>query len=110
MWGSPLGAGRVRNDRGDRVPGRFVADHIEVIWDLDSELAEQAAELGVALARATTPNSQPRFARLALDLADEMREGREPARVPGGQPVPVQDPVSAAGTAPRVRGHRGRGG
>ncbi|MCB9408171.1 ferrochelatase [Mycolicibacterium sp.] len=71
-------------------PVGFVADHIEVIWDLDSELAEQAAELGVALARATTPNSQPRFARLALDLADEMREGREPARVPGGQPVPVQ--------------------
>lgn len=69
-------------------PVGFVADHIEVIWDLDSELAEQAAELGVALARATTPNSQPRFARLALDLADETRQGRDPARVPGGQPVP----------------------
>ena len=58
-------------------PGGFVADHIEVIWDLDSELAEQADELGVALARATTPNAQPRFAAMALDLLDEKRDGRE---------------------------------
>ena len=69
-------------------PVGFVADHIEVIWDLDSELAEQAAELGVALARATTPNSQLRFARLALDLLDEVRHGTEAARVVGRQPVP----------------------
>lgn len=69
-------------------PVGFVADHIEVIWDLDSELAEQAAELGVALARATTPNAQPRFARLALDLLDELRDGREESRVAGAEPVP----------------------
>ena len=69
-------------------PVGFVADHIEVIWDLDSELAEQAEELGVALARATTPNAQPRFARLALDLLDEVREGRDPSRVVGVEPVP----------------------
>lgn len=69
-------------------PVGFVADHIEVIWDLDSELAEQAGELGVALARATTPNAQPRFARLALGLLDEVRTGSEPARVIGPEPVP----------------------
>lgn len=69
-------------------PVGFVADHIEVIWDLDSELAEQAAELGVALARATTPNSQPRFAKMALDLLDEVRDGRQASRVVGAEPVP----------------------
>ena len=69
-------------------PIGFVADHIEVIWDLDSELAEQAENLGVVMARATTPNAQPRYARLALDLLDEKREGREPARIVGRQPVP----------------------
>jgi ferrochelatase len=69
-------------------PVGFVADHIEVVWDLDSELADQAAELGIALARATTPNAQPRFARLALGLLDEMRDGAEPARVIGGEAVP----------------------
>jgi len=70
------------------VPIGFVADHIEVIWDLDSELAEQADSLGIALARATTPNAQPRFAQLALDLLDEKREDREPSRIVGPEPVP----------------------
>jgi len=65
-------------------PIGFVADHIEVVWDLDNELKEQADAAGIALARATTPNAQPRFARLALDLVDEVLEGREPARVGGG--------------------------
>ena len=69
-------------------PIGFVADHIEVVWDLDNELAQQAAGLGVALARATTPNSQPRFARLALDLLDEVRDGRDPSRVVGAHQVP----------------------
>lgn len=69
-------------------PVGFVADHIEVIWDLDSELAEQADSLGVALARATTPNADRRFAQLALSLLDEVRDGTEPARVSGAQPVP----------------------
>ena len=69
-------------------PVGFVADHIEVIWDLDSELAEQAEELGVAFARASTPNAQPRFAQLALGLMDELLLGSEPARVVGPQPVP----------------------
>ncbi|MBJ7338414.1 ferrochelatase [Mycolicibacterium sp.] len=69
-------------------PIGFVADHIEVVWDLDSELREQAEAAGVALARATTPNAQRRFARLAVDLIDEVREGRDPARVLGPDPVP----------------------
>ncbi len=64
-------------------PVGFVADHIEVVWDLDSELAEQAADAGIAFARATTPNSQPRFARLVVDLIDEMRLDRPAARVRG---------------------------
>lgn len=69
-------------------PVGFVSDHIEVIWDLDNELKEQADDLGIALARASTPNAQRRFARMVLDLLDEARDGREPARVVGAQPVP----------------------
>ncbi|OBF11658.1 ferrochelatase [Mycobacterium sp. ACS4331] len=63
-------------------PIGFVADHIEVVWDLDSEVAEQARELGVALARATTPNDDVRYARLAAELIDELRTGAPPRRVP----------------------------
>ncbi|NVN50846.1 ferrochelatase [Mycolicibacterium hippocampi] len=69
-------------------PVGFVADHIEVVWDLDNELAEQAAAAGIAFARALTPNAQPRFAQLALDLVDELRLGRPAARVGGVGAVP----------------------
>jgi ferrochelatase len=71
-------------------PIGFVSDHIEVVWDLDHELHRQATELGVAFARAGTPNADPRFARLAVDLIDEIRCTREPARVAGPDPPPLQ--------------------
>lgn len=70
------------------VPLGFVADHIEVVWDLDNEVAEQTAELGIAFARARTPNADRRYARLVLDLIDELREDRAPVRVAGADPVP----------------------
>lgn len=69
-------------------PIGFVADHIEVVWDLDNELAAQARAAGVAMARASTPNAHPRFAQLAADLIDELRDGRTPERVTGPDPVP----------------------
>jgi ferrochelatase len=69
-------------------PIGFVADHIEVVWDLDNELREQAAAAGIAFARAATPNADRRFARLAVDLVDELRTGAPPARVVGPDPVP----------------------
>ncbi len=69
-------------------PIGFVADHIEVVWDLDTELREQTDAAGVALARVSTPNADPRFARLAVDLIDELRQGRAPARASGPDPVP----------------------
>ncbi|OBJ55194.1 ferrochelatase [Mycobacterium asiaticum] len=68
-------------------PIGFVADHIEVVWDLDTELRQQAEALGVAFARATTPNADRRFARLAVDLIGELQDGRVPARVSAPDPV-----------------------
>lgn len=70
-------------------PIGFVADHIEVVWDLDHELRQQAQQAGIAFARAATPNADPRFAGLAADLIDELRYGREPARVAAPDPVPL---------------------
>jgi ferrochelatase len=71
-------------------PIGFVADHIEVVWDLDHELRQQAQDLGIAFARAATPNADPRYARLAVDLIDELRSGRDPDRVPGPDAPPLQ--------------------
>ncbi|HEY9303758.1 MAG TPA: ferrochelatase [Mycobacterium sp.] len=69
-------------------PIGFVSDHIEVVWDLDNELRAQADAAGIAFARASTPNADPRFARMAVDLIDELRYGRAPARASGPDPVP----------------------
>lgn len=74
-------------DAGTRAaivcPIGFVADHIEVVWDLDNELRQEAQERGIVLARAATPNADRRFAQLAVDLIDELREDRGPSRVEG---------------------------
>lgn len=69
-------------------PIGFVADHIEVVWDLDNELREQAEAAGLVLARTATPNADPRFARLAVDLIEELRDGAPEARVTGQDAVP----------------------
>ncbi|MEU0544993.1 ferrochelatase [Nocardia sp. NPDC005978] len=62
-------------------PVGFVSDHLEVIWDLDNEAKERAAELGMAFARAATPGPGPRFARMVADLVQEYREGAAPERL-----------------------------
>jgi len=42
-------------------PVGFVADHLEIRWDLDHEAAEKARELGLRLSRIEMPNAEPRF-------------------------------------------------
>ena len=53
------------HDRGvDDVlvcPIGFVADHLEIRWDLDTEAQERSAELGMRLARIEMPNEDPAF-------------------------------------------------
>lgn len=56
-------------------PIGFVSDHLEVVWDLDHEVAERAAELGMGYARAVTPNDDPRFAQLVVELVREQTAG-----------------------------------
>ncbi|MFD7844926.1 ferrochelatase [Nocardia sp. NPDC059764] len=62
-------------------PVGFVSDHLEVIWDLDNEAKERAAELGMAFARAATPGPDPRFARMVADLVQEYLTAAAPARL-----------------------------
>jgi ferrochelatase len=42
-------------------PVGFVSDHLEIHWDLDTEAAERAAELGLGFARIEMPNADPAF-------------------------------------------------
>jgi protoporphyrin/coproporphyrin ferrochelatase len=69
-------------------PIGFVADHIEVVWDLDHELRLQAEQAGMEFARAATPNAD--LARVAADLIDELRSGRDPIRLGEPDAPPLQ--------------------
>jgi protoporphyrin/coproporphyrin ferrochelatase len=42
-------------------PVGFVADHLEIRWDLDTEAVETAQRLGLGLARIEMPNADPAF-------------------------------------------------
>jgi ferrochelatase len=67
-------------------PVGFVSDHLEVIWDLDNEARDRAADLGMAFGRAATPGADPRFARLVAELVAEHLEDAPPRHlgaVPG---------------------------
>jgi len=49
-------------------PVGFVADHLEIRWDLDHEAKEKAAELGMHLDRIEMPNADPGFVRVLAGL------------------------------------------
>jgi len=49
-------------------PVGFVADHLEIRWDLDHEARERAAELGMHLDRIEMPNADPAFIRVLAGL------------------------------------------
>jgi ferrochelatase len=49
-------------------PVGFVADHLEIRWDLDNEAAEKAQELGLEFARIEMPNADPQFVAMLAGL------------------------------------------
>ena len=54
------------------VPTQFVADHLEVLYDIDIAGTREAAELGMTLKRSEMLNASPRFIRaLAAVVARE---------------------------------------
>jgi protoporphyrin/coproporphyrin ferrochelatase len=49
-------------------PIGFVADHLEVLYDLDVEVADIATETGLAFARTASLNDDPAFVAMLADL------------------------------------------
>jgi protoporphyrin/coproporphyrin ferrochelatase len=49
-------------------PIGFVADHLEIRWDLDHEAVKKARELGLELDRIEMPNADPRFIEVLAGL------------------------------------------
>ena len=53
-------------------PIGFVSDHLEILWDIDVEARERAAELGLALERIESLNADPAFVRGLAELCREV--------------------------------------
>jgi ferrochelatase len=50
------------------VPIGFVSDHMEVVFDLDVQASQTAQQLGLPMARAATPGTDPRFVAMISAL------------------------------------------
>jgi len=52
-------------------PVGFVADHLEILWDIDVEAREKAAQLGLELTRTDSLNDDPEFVEALAELVRE---------------------------------------
>jgi protoporphyrin/coproporphyrin ferrochelatase len=90
------------------VPIGFVSDHMEVVYDLDTEARTTAEKLGMEFARAATAGVDPRFVTMVRDLLVERaatERGAEPRRATVGTQAPAWD-VCPTGCCANPRGPR----
>jgi len=69
---------KMRGGSSDVViaPIGFVSDHMEILFDLDTQARELSAELGLHMVRAGTVGTHPRFLRMIRELiCERMDEG-----------------------------------
>ena len=90
------------------VPIGFVSDHMEVIYDLDTEASATAEKLGLAFSRAATAGVDPRFVTMVRDLLLERAAVERKADVTREAvgALPASWDVCPAGCCANPRGHR----
>ena len=59
-------------------PIGFISDHLEVLYDLDTEAAAVSAELGIHMERAATVGTHPDFLRMIRELILERIDSATP--------------------------------
>ncbi|WP_256839258.1 ferrochelatase [Ornithinimicrobium faecis] len=87
------------------APIGFVSDHMEVIFDLDTEAQETAAEVGIEVLRVPTVGVDPQFVSGLVDLVVE-RAAQARDESPLRPAWPVAEPwpsVCAPGCCPNLR-------
>ncbi|MEH3033157.1 MAG: ferrochelatase [Aeromicrobium erythreum] len=73
------------------VPIGFVSDHMEVVYDLDTEAKKTAEELGLWFRRVATPGTHPAYVTMIRDLLLEraaIDRGEDPERTVVGRCAP----------------------
>lgn len=102
------------NDAMAEIPGRgrravlivplgFVSDHMEVLWDLDTEALETAGELGLTAIRTPTPGTHPAYVAGLVDLITERLDGTDPADRPHETALGPWDDVCRPGCCENKR-------
>jgi len=59
------------------VPLGFTSDHMEVMFDLDTQARQTAQELGIGFTRVSSPGNNPRFIRMIRELIEEQLFNKE---------------------------------
>jgi protoporphyrin/coproporphyrin ferrochelatase len=72
------------------APIGFVSDHMEILFDLDTQARELCADLGLNMVRAETAGPHPRFIRMIRELICERQDENE-ARITLGVLPPRHD-------------------
>ncbi|WP_027020532.1 ferrochelatase [Corynebacterium sputi] len=67
-------------------PVGFISDHIEVVWDLDTELMDEMSDKDFAIQRSATPGPSQAFASMITELIRERRDGADLRRL-GSEPL-----------------------
>jgi ferrochelatase len=65
------------------APVGFISDHMEVLYDLDTEAKQLSEELGVNMIRAATVGTHPDFVRMIRELIVERLDPAAPRRALG---------------------------
>ncbi|MBV9404947.1 MAG: ferrochelatase [Acidobacteriaceae bacterium] len=104
---------KLRSDGVENVlvaPLGFVSDHVEVLYDLDTEAQNLAKELGINMVRAATAGTHPAFVGMIREMVEERILRNEPitsdacpqdccpAPQPGAQKPADRSPVLAVRT------------
>jgi ferrochelatase len=60
------------------VPVQFLADHLEILYDIDVAAREEADEAGLAFHRIELMNTSPAFIRALADVALDQERSAQP--------------------------------
>jgi ferrochelatase len=60
------------------APIGFVSDHMEIIFDLDTQARQLCEELGLQMVRAETAGTHPRFIQMIRELITERMDASQP--------------------------------
>ena len=69
------------------APVGFISDHMEVLYDLDTEARQVSEEIGINLVRSATVGTHPEFVRMIRELILERLDPARPRRALGGLPA-----------------------